>query len=61
MNQDQVKGRIDQAKGQVKQAAGKAVDNDRLKAEGLKDEAKGKTQAGFGDAKNKVARGIDKL
>ena len=60
MNKDQVKGRATEAKGAIKQAAGKVVGNERLQGEGMVDKAKGKTQAAYGDAKQKVKAGIDK-
>jgi uncharacterized protein YjbJ (UPF0337 family) len=60
MNKDQVQGRATQAKGDVKEGAGKLVGNQKLQGEGLVDQAKGKTQAGYGDAKEKVKSAIDK-
>jgi uncharacterized protein YjbJ (UPF0337 family) len=60
MNKDQVKGRAEDAKGKVKEAVGKATDNERLKAEGQTDQIAGKTQAGYGDAKEKAKDLIDK-
>ncbi|MDQ6684089.1 MAG: CsbD family protein [Pseudomonadota bacterium] len=61
MNKDQVKGRVEQAKGNVKEVAGKAVGNPNLRDEGAVDKTAGKVQAGIGDAKEKVKKGIDKL
>ena len=61
MNQDQVKGRAEEAKGKIKEVAGKVVGNERLQAEGEVDKTAGKVQAGLGDAKEKVKKGIDKL
>ena len=61
MNKDQVQGRVEQAKGHVKETAGKAVGNDRLRAEGQLDKTGGKIQAGVGDAKEKVKDAVDKL
>lgn len=60
MNQDQVKGRAEQAKGKTKEVAGKVVGNDRLKNEGRVDQAAGKGQATYGDAKEKAKDLIDK-
>ena len=60
MNRDQVRGRATEAKGDVKEAAGKLVGNQKLQGEGLVDQAKGKTQAGYGDAKEKVKDAIDR-
>jgi uncharacterized protein YjbJ (UPF0337 family) len=65
MNKDQVNGRAEHAKGKIKEVAGKAVGNERLKSEGQVDQVAGKTQANYGDAKEKVKdglnKGIDKL
>ena len=54
MNKDQVKGRVEQTSGKVKEVAGKLVGNDRLRTEGTAEQAKGKVQAGYGDAKENV-------
>ena len=61
MNEDQVKGRLEEAKGKVKEVAGKVVGNDRLTGEGQADQAAGKVQKTYGDAKEDVKKGIDKL
>ena len=60
MNKDQVKGRATEVKGDIKEAAGKMVGNQKLQGEGLVDQAKGKAQAGLGDAKEKVKNAIDR-
>ena len=60
MNKDQVLGRVTQAKGDLKEAAGKIVGNRKLQGEGLLDQAKGKTQAGYGDAKEQVKKAVDR-
>ncbi len=51
MNKHQVEGRTDQAAGKIKEVAGRVVGNEKLESEGLADQVKGKTQAGYGDAK----------
>ena len=61
MNKDQVKGRVEEAKGSIKEAAGKAVGNPNLQDQGTVDKAAGKVQAGYGDAKEKVKKAVDKL
>ena len=61
MNNDQVKGRVDQVKGAIKEGTGKALDDRDLEAEGTVDKASGKTQATYGDAKEKVKDAIDKI
>ena len=60
MNKDQVKGRVEQAKGAVKETTGKAVGDRNLEGQGKVDKAVGKTQAAYGDAKEKVKGAIDK-
>ena len=60
MNKDQVQGRANEVKGDIKEAAGKLVGNQKLQGEGLVDQAKGKAQAGLGDAKEKVKNAIDR-
>ena len=60
MNKDQVQGRATEVKGDIKEGAGKMVGNRKLQGEGLVDQAKGKTQAGYGDAKEQVKKGIDR-
>jgi uncharacterized protein YjbJ (UPF0337 family) len=58
---DKVKGATNDAVGHVKQAAGKATGSDKLQAEGLAQEAKGKTQKAVGDAKDAVKHAAKKL
>ena len=60
MNKHQVEGRVDEAKGKIKEIAGKVVGNEKLQGEGLADQAAGKTQAGYGDAKDSVKDGLKK-
>lgn len=54
MNEDQIKGRAKDVKGKIKEATGKVVDSDRLKGEGVADQVAGKSQAAYGDAKQKA-------
>lgn len=65
MNKDQVSGRVEQAKGKLKEVAGKVTGNEKLESEGVVDQAAGKVQSGYGDAKEKVKdavkSGVDKL
>ena len=60
MNKDQLQGRATEVKGNIKEAAGKVVGNQKLQGEGMVDQAKGKVQAGYGDAKEQVKKGIDR-
>lgn len=61
MNRDEFEGKAEAVKGRVKQAAGDLVDDQRLRDEGVTDEAAGKTQEGFGYAKRKVGETIEDL
>ncbi|MBL8126507.1 MAG: CsbD family protein [Thermomicrobiales bacterium] len=51
---DKIRGTIEEKKGEVKQAVGDATGDDRLKGEGMLDEAKGKAEQFLGDIKDKV-------
>ena len=61
MNKDQVKGRVEEAKGAVKETTGKIVGNKDLEAKGMVQKVAGKTQAGYGEVKEKVKSAVDKL
>jgi uncharacterized protein YjbJ (UPF0337 family) len=60
-----VAGRVDQAKGKLKEAAGKVGGSEKLQSEGAVEQAGGKVQSTYGDAKEKakdaIKRGTDKL
>ena len=60
-NRDELEGQKEQLKGRVKQAWGDITDNDRLRDEGVADEAAGDVQEGFGKAKRKVGEAIEDL
>ncbi|MDQ2651724.1 MAG: CsbD family protein [Chloroflexota bacterium] len=51
---DKIRGTVEEKKGEVKQAVGDATGDDRLKGEGMLDEAKGKAEKFLGDIKDKV-------
>ena len=61
MNKDEMDGKLDQMKGKLKQAAGDLTDNDRLRDEGVADEAAGDVQEGFGRGRRKVGEAIEDL
>jgi uncharacterized protein YjbJ (UPF0337 family) len=61
MNKDEMDGKLDQVKGKLKQAAGDLTDNDRLRDEGVADEASGDVQEGFGRGRRKVGEAIEDL
>ena len=52
MDKEHVKGAADKASGAAKDAAGKVTGNDKLRAEGAIDKAKGDLRQGLGDAKD---------
>jgi uncharacterized protein YjbJ (UPF0337 family) len=56
MNKDQVQGRIAQVKGDLKRVAGRVTGNPRLRGDGLIDHARGKAQAGYGDARERLRK-----
>ena len=51
---DKIRGTLEETKGDVKQGIGELTGDDRLKGEGMLDEAKGKAQQILGDIKDKV-------
>jgi uncharacterized protein YjbJ (UPF0337 family) len=57
---DKVKGVANEAIGKAKQSVGEAVDSDKLKGEGLVQEAKGHGQQALGDAKAAAKEAVDK-
>ena len=64
---DKISGVANEAIGNVKQGIGKAIGSEKLRAEGLMQEAKGDAQKAVGDAKdgikdaaNKTADAINK-
>ena len=52
MDKDRIKGSAEQAKGKVKEVAGKALGDEKLKAEGKADQVKGKVQNAVGGLKD---------
>lgn len=59
MNKDQVKGTAKDIGGKVQEEAGKLVGSEKTEAKGLKNQAEGKVQKGFGNAKEKVKDTLD--
>ena len=57
-NKDEVRGRADRVKGQMKETVGKASDNERLRNEGVADQAGGRVQEGLGRGRRKVGDAI---
>ena len=57
---DKIKGLANEAVGNVKQGIGKATGNDKMRAEGLAQEAKGEAQQTMGDVKSTVKDAANK-
>jgi uncharacterized protein YjbJ (UPF0337 family) len=57
---DKIKGYANEAAGNVKQAVGKAVGNDRMRADGVVQERKGEAQQAVGKAKDAVKKIVDR-
>lgn len=60
MNKDQIKGRVKEATGKTKNVTGKIVKNKDLEAEGKVESTVGKVQAGYGDLKADLKKGVKK-
>ena len=58
---DKIKGTANEAIGKAKQGIGEMTGSDKLKGEGLVQEAKGDIQKGVGNAKEAVKDAADKL
>ena len=54
MNKDELKGKVDRIKGNIKEEVGEATNDERLRDEGMADQAAGSVQEGFGKARRKV-------
>jgi uncharacterized protein YjbJ (UPF0337 family) len=61
MNRDEVEGKGEQLKGKIKKGIGDLTDDDRLRDEGVADEAAGDVQEGFGKARRKVGEAIEDI
>lgn len=57
---DKIKGATNEAIGKAKQGVGEAVGSDKLKGEGVIQEAKGHGQQALGDAKQAAKDAADK-
>lgn len=60
INKDQVEGRTKDMAGKVQEVAGKVVGSKTQQAKGMGNQAAGQTQAGYGDAKEKVKDHVTK-
>jgi len=61
MNRDELKGKADRLRGRVKQATGDLTDDDRLRDEGVVDEAAGTLREGFGRGRRKLGEAIEEI
>ena len=60
-NKDEVRGKVDQAKGKVKESVGKLNDDQRLRNEGIEDQAAGEIEEAFGTGRRKVGEAVKDL
>lgn len=58
MNKNQIKGRVKQVKGKVKEVTGQVVGNKDLEQKGIFQKNVGKVQAGVGDLKEDIQKGV---
>ena len=61
MNRDEMEGKAEALKGKIKQAAGDLTDNERLKNEGVVDEATGDAKGDMGRRRRKAGELIEDL
>ena len=61
MNKDEMEGKGKELKGKMKQGVGNVTDNERLRQEGVADEAAGETQETYGEGKRKVGEAVENL
>ena len=60
-NKDEVRGKWEQLKGRSKQAAGDLTNDERLRNEGVGDEAVGDVREGVGKVRRKVGETIEDI
>ena len=61
MNRDEIDGKGEQIKGKVKKGLGDLTGDEKLRDEGVADEAGGDVQEGFGRGRRKVGEAIEDL
>ena len=61
MNRDEMEGKAEALKGKIKQATGDLTDDERLKDEGIADEAAGDTQDAIGRGRRKAGEFIEDI
>ena len=60
-NQDELRGKSEEVKGKAKQAWGDLTDNERLRNEGIDDEAADDVEQTLGRGRRKVGEAIEDL
>jgi uncharacterized protein YjbJ (UPF0337 family) len=61
MNRDEIEGKAKEMKGRVKQSVGDLADDEKLRDEGVADEAEGEVQGGFGRARRKLGEAVEEV
>ena len=61
MNRDELEGKAEALKGKIKQAAGDLADDERLRNEGIADEAAGDTQDAIGRGRRNAGEFIEDI
>ena len=61
MNRDELEGKAEALKGKIKQATGDLTDDERLRNEGIADEAAGDTQDAIGRGRRKAGEFIEDI
>jgi uncharacterized protein YjbJ (UPF0337 family) len=60
-NKDEVEGKVDRAKGKIKETVGEVTDDERLRNEGIDDQAAGEVEEAFGKGRRKVGEAVKDL
>lgn len=61
MNRDEIKGKFEQAQGKVKEGLGRATADERLRDEGLADQAQGEAREGYGKVKRNIGEAVEEV
>jgi len=60
-NKDEVQGKTDRVKGKIKETVGEVTDDERLRNEGIDDQAAGEVEEAFGKGRRKVGEAMKDL
>ena len=60
-NKDEVQGKVDRAKGKIKETVGEVTDDERLRNDGIDDQAAGEVEETFGKGRRKVGEAVKDL